>query len=72
MADKTPPTVATHVAQAGWGYDYYPTNFGRFKENTPVAVAPKEYAKPGYVIVYRISDGLRMHVKNSSLKALTT
>lgn len=58
--------TATHIAQKGWGYDYYPQNFGRLTEDTPVTMTT-EYAKPGNVIVLRCSDGLRMHVTKRAL-----
>lgn len=60
--------TATHTLLAGWGYDFGCNNFGRAKEDTPVMAAPKEYAKPQYMIVYRVSDGERLHVQRRALR----
>lgn len=58
----------THIVRAGYGYDFGCNNFGRAKEDTPVQAAPKEYAKPGFMIVYRVSDGERLHVTKQALR----
>lgn len=62
------PLVCTHIAQAGHGYDHGGQNFSRLTEDTPVVAVEAEYAKPGSVIVYRASDGLRMHIQKKALK----
>ena len=62
--------AATHVLPAGYGADI-DANFWRAKEDTPVYLAPEEYAKPGHVIAYRVSDGERLHVMKCHLKEYT-
>jgi hypothetical protein len=58
---------ATHIATKGAGYDYYPANFGRLTEDTPVSIAIDEHARPHCVIVYRLSDDRRMHIRRDAL-----
>lgn len=67
----TDPFTVTHIAQAGFGYDYSGQNFSRLTEDTPVVVVETEHATVGNVIAYRVSDGLRMHIQKKALKLLT-
>lgn len=58
----------SHIATSGWGYDHYPQNFARLTEDTPVRLAPTEFAKPGNVIAYRLSDNRRMHIPARAIR----
>ncbi len=63
--------------KAGYGFDVGP-NFARAKDDTPIEIAPKENARPGYVVGYIQGDKnsplgfmrtnrVRVHVQRSAL-----
>lgn len=68
MQAHTVERLVTHVALKGWGYDYGQANFDRLSEDTAVSIALDEYAKPHHAIVYRVSDGRRMHITIKALR----
>jgi len=44
-----------HYIKAGWGFNVQ-QDFARAKVDTPIELAPSEYAKPGHVIGYIAED----------------
>ena len=62
-------SAATHILPKGTGYNYYPFNFGRVTQDTPVR-ATDEPTMRGHVVIYRISDNLRMHTRRDLLRAV--
>lgn len=54
-------------ALAGWGYDTAGGNFRRLSADVPVRLEPREYAKPGSVIAYRLDTGERMHIPKRAI-----
>ena len=65
-----------HIKE-GWGFTV-DHNFARAKSDTPIELAPSEYAKPGHVIGYIAGDPqsplmflrrpkVRVHVQKSAL-----
>ena len=47
--------MITHVLKSGWGFDIG-QNFARASKDTPIRLAPEEFAKPGHVIGYIAPD----------------
>ena len=71
----------THI-KAGWGFNVG-NDFARAKVDTPIELAPNEYAKPGNVIGYIAGDPdsplgfmrsarVRVHVQRVALSDTTT
>jgi hypothetical protein len=67
----------TTYIKAGWGFDVG-QNFDRVMVDTPIALAPGEYARPGNVIGYIAGDPasnlgfmrtarVRVHVRRSAI-----
>lgn len=73
--------MQTHTLIEGWGFDVG-ANFARATKNTPIRLAPCEYAKPGHVIGYiapdptsslgflRNGSEIRIHVPTRAIKAV--
>jgi hypothetical protein len=71
------------ILKAGWGFDVG-QDFARAAKDTPVTLAPEEYAKPGCIIAYMPPApesnlgfmrnagprGVRIHVQKSGLKTI--
>ena len=58
----------TTIAKSGWGYDFDGRNFARLAIDTPVRLAPTEYAKPQCIIAYRLADNRRMHITKRAIE----
>lgn len=65
-AQEISPATGTY-ALSGWGYDTASGNFRRLSADVPVRLEPREYAKPGSVITYRLDTGERMHIPKRAI-----